>query len=106
LLFGTAEIIFEEAVVPDAVGAFELNNRIFKTDIAKHNAVFKEEPVSDVHLNGPGVEQGIVVLIMYQGAFEHHFIEQGKVNVFDLNLGVEVFGKFARNLFYQPVLDQ
>ena len=37
--------------------------------------VFQEEPVGEVYFNGAGVQEGVVVLIVDQGALEHHFIE-------------------------------
>jgi hypothetical protein len=46
------------------------------------------------------------VLVVYEGALQYHFVEQGEINVFDANGGVKIFGKFARDLFNQPVLDR
>ena len=51
-----------------------------------------------------GIQQGIFFLVLHQGAFEVHFVEEGEIDVFDADRSVEVFGKFMGDLPDQPVL--
>jgi hypothetical protein len=51
--------------------------------------ITRKEPVGDIDLNLPGVQQGVTMLVLHQGLLEDHLIEKRKINVSYADAGVQ-----------------
>jgi len=77
------EIVGKELVIPYGVLTMQADGGVLQPDILKLGLLFEEPPVGDVYLKGAGIKNGILVLVLYQGAFQRHFVEKGEIDAFD-----------------------
>ena len=71
---------------------------VFQPDVLQLCPVLEEPPIRDVDLYGAGVENGVVSLVLYKHAIQHHFVEKGKVYVLDSYGGIQLAGQAMGNL--------
>jgi len=102
---GVREIVDEELIVPYRVRTLKFDGGVFETDILQLGFVLEEPPIRDIDLYGAGEQKRIRFAVLNQGAVEEHLIEEGEVDVFYLDAGMEVVGEAGGDPGYQPGLD-
>jgi len=69
------------------------DSSVFQPDVLQLRPVLEEPPIRNIDLYGAGIEDGVVPLILYEHAIQHHFVEKGEVYVFDPDGGIQLAGQ-------------
>ena len=71
----------------------EPDGGVFQTDVLQLCPFFEEPQVCNVDFQGAGIEDGVSVLVFHEDILQHHFVEEGEVDPFDADGGVQLMGQ-------------
>ena len=75
-------------MIPDRGIALHLYDGVFKPDILQHNVLFKKEPIRNSYPGLTSIKQCILLPVLNKQPLQVHIVEQGEINVPDLDRGI------------------